>query len=108
MTFVAERTINLGKAIRTARGTMTQGDLAQALGTDQPVISKWERGERRPSLEELHAIEQATGRRRGFILITAGCVDDVVTVNDAIDVAPIKDHAKTYLKSMYEQALREG
>lgn len=105
---MAERTIRLGRAIRAARGLVSQKELAERLGVEQPLVSKWENDRRRPSLEELHAIEGALGRRQGFILITAGCVHDVLTVPDAIAVAPISDDARGYLLSLYEQALRAG
>ena len=103
---MTQRTVRLGSAIRRARGTMTQTDLAQALGLDQPKISKWERDKDRPSLEDIQAIEDATGARRGFILISAGCVEEVLTVEDALAVSPISDGDRELVLAAYEHALR--
>lgn len=54
---------------------MKQDQLAELVGTDQPTISKWERGVVRPSIENLILIEERTGRPRGFIFVAAGLVD---------------------------------
>lgn len=104
----AERAIHLGAAVRAARGRMTQGELAAALGVDQPTISKWERDDIRPSLEQLRAIEETTGRRRGFILIAAGVVEDVTSVEDAIEAHPdLSEEARRVLLRAFDGALEK-
>jgi transcriptional regulator with XRE-family HTH domain len=65
----------LARAIRLAREHISQTALADAVEVDQPSVSKWERGEQRPSLEQIAAVETATGRRPGFVLIAAGLVE---------------------------------
>lgn len=65
---------------------MGQVALADAIGTDQGTVSKWENGKQRPSFEDVSAIEDACGRRRGWIYIHAGLVEDVTSIEDAIAV----------------------
>lgn len=82
---------------------MKQEELAALVGSDQPTISKWERDLQRPSLEHLRAVEEATGRPRGFVLLQAGCVDDVTTVEEAIAVATdLDDAARRALLGTYQ------
>jgi ribosome-binding protein aMBF1 (putative translation factor) len=45
---------------RTKRG-WSQTELAEAIGSKQPVISRLERGEGNPSLQTLHKIANALG-----------------------------------------------
>lgn len=67
----------LHEAIRKAyRGRMKQEDLAREIQVSQPTISRWARGESEPTLGELAQIEQLCRRPRGFILRTAGFVDE--------------------------------
>lgn len=81
---IARKKVRLGPAIRQARGDMTQTTLADAVGVDQPTVSRWERDEQRPSLEQLAAVDAATGRRRGFVLIAAGLIEGVHAVEAAL------------------------
>src|SRR5258708_14751714 len=74
----------LGPAMRRARGDMTQVALADAVGVDQPTVSRWERDEQRPSLEQIAAVETAARRRRGFILVSAGSVECAQSVENAL------------------------
>lgn len=98
--------MNIGEAIRHAYGTSTQADLAAALGVTQGAVSKWVRGDLSPSLEQLAAIEVATGRPRGFILRCAGFVEDVTTVESALLNDPaISDDSRDLLMIAYRGAV---
>lgn len=55
---------------------ITQEDMAAALGVDQPTVSKWVRGMRRPPLDALPVIERLCDVQKGTILRAAGYVDD--------------------------------
>lgn len=48
------------KAIEDARrqAGMTQSELAKAIGATQPIISNWERGATKPSVENLYKVSQ--------------------------------------------------
>jgi DNA-binding transcriptional regulator YiaG len=46
------------KAMRVAKG-MTQAQLAQAIGTDQAVISRWEKGTAKPNEESTKKLMEA-------------------------------------------------
>ena len=52
-----------GEMLREARrkNRMTQSDLAQRLGTTQPVVSRWERGRARPSPSQREALQELFG-----------------------------------------------
>lgn len=52
-----------GKMIREARlrAGMTQLELAERMGTSQPVIARWEKGHRSPSVEALVRAVRACG-----------------------------------------------
>lgn len=52
-----------GALIREARnrGGLTQAELARRLGTSQPAIGRWERGEVEPSLSNLRRAVRACG-----------------------------------------------
>ena len=55
---------------------VSQLDIAAALDVDQPTVSKWARGMRRPPLDALPVTEQLAGVPKGTILRLAGYVDD--------------------------------
>lgn len=97
----------LGAAIRAARGSLTQEALAEIVKTDQPTISKWERGKQQPSFDEVRAIEDAAGLPHGFILRSAGYVDDPQTPEEAIrNDARLTDSERAQLVGLYEITLR--
>lgn len=84
--------MELHEAIRRAyAGRYTQADLARALGVDQTTVSSWSRGNSRPTLEQLAALEDACDRPLGFVLRLAGFVEDVVDVPGAVAVDPCLD-----------------
>lgn len=97
----------LGGAITVARGRMTQKALAKALfGNEsrQSTISRWERGlAERPTLEEINAIEEVTGKPRGWILVRAGYVELPSSTRDAIvaDTA-LDDQHRDIMLAVYD------
>ena len=85
---------------------MTQETLADAIDVDQPSVSRWERDEQRPSLEQIAAVEAATGRRRGFVLLAAGLVEGVSSVEAAIARDPELDaEQRRFVLNAYRAAL---
>ena len=83
-----DATVPLGEVIREVRGTLTQDDLADAVGTDQGTVSRWERGNLRPTLDDLRAIEDALGLHHGAIVRRAGYVEDLTSVKAALEADP--------------------
>jgi hypothetical protein len=90
--------VTLGAALREARGSMTQDDLAAAIEPDrrraktlQSVISDLENDARKlvpRYLETIATIEDALGLARGYVLARAGYVDPA-----AVEVAIAGDPA---------------
>lgn len=54
--------MEVGARIRTARenANLTQAQLAELLGVEQPTVSRWERDDYQPSLRWLAEIARAT------------------------------------------------
>lgn len=71
---------------------MTQTQLAEALGTTQASVSRWESSTdpALPDFDEMRAIEDLLGASRGAILVAAGLVD-VPAVEAAILADPSLD-----------------
>lgn len=74
--------VALGRALRDVRrrAGMTQGEWAgrtqlTSCKVDQGSLSRFERGERLPSLEELMTLEYVLDLPRGWILAEAGLLD---------------------------------
>ena len=106
---IARQKVRLGPAIRQARGDMTQTSLADAIGVDQPTVSRWERDEQRPSLEQLAAVDAATGRRRGFVLIAAGLVDGIASVEAALALdAGLDDEQRRFVLNAYRAGIGQS
>lgn len=55
---------------------VSQEDIAAALDVDQPTVSKWARGMRRPPIDALPITERLCNVKLGTILRRAGYVDD--------------------------------
>jgi transcriptional regulator with XRE-family HTH domain len=55
----------LAKAVIVVRNRagLTQAELAEKMGTTQPVVTRMESGRVQPSLRTLHRLAQATGSR---------------------------------------------
>lgn len=106
---IARQKVRLGPAIRQARGDMTQTTLADAVGVDQPTVSRWERDEQRPSLEQLAAVDAATGRRRGFVLIAAGLVEGVQSVEAALALDhTLDDEQRRFVLNAYRAGIAQS
>lgn len=106
---IARRKVSVGPAIRQARGDMTQTTLADAVGVDQPTVSRWERDEQRPSLEQLAAVDAATGRQRGFVLIAAGLVQGVQSVEAALATdTTLDDEQRRFVLNAYRAGVAQS
>lgn len=53
--------------LRKRKG-MTQSDLAERVGVEQPTVQRWERGKREPSFEQLFALADALGVEPGALI----------------------------------------
>jgi len=67
---------------------VSQKQIAEAAGVDQPRVSKWARGESQPPLEKLPIIDTLCGQPLGHILRLAGYVADVDDVESIIRSDP--------------------
>lgn len=95
--------VPLGQAIRRVRGDVDQRVVAEAVGRDQGTISKWERGQASPTLEQILSIERALGVLAGSILRLAGYVDDPVNARQAIEAdRSIPDEFKPTVLRIYD------
>ena len=65
----------LSTAVRSARGQLTQTELAQRVGVTQAALSMWETGRTTLSLDHVSAIERALNLPDGYLLVAAGYVD---------------------------------
>lgn len=83
------RTLNDAlRSVREARG-LTQAKLADTLGVDQAMCSRWESNpDWNPRVDELLAIDDALGLPRGALLKAAGYIDDTTTAEQAITADP--------------------
>ena len=81
---------------------MSQERLAELIGTRQPRISAWVGGKNRPSLETIAAIEDATGRPRGWILERAGFVAMPTTTAEMLAFDPdLDESSRRVLRAVY-------
>lgn len=82
------RTKRFGQALEAAINEtgVSQKELAAALDVSQPIVSDLKRGVREPTLRQVELIEQRLGYVKGALLIAAGYVAAVLTVEDAIAV----------------------
>lgn len=82
----------LADAIRRAyRGRLTQTQIAVALGVAQNTVSRWSTGEVEPSLGDIARLEEACGLPKGFVLRSAGYVDESQRPEDVIAGDPRLD-----------------
>lgn len=99
--------MQLGEAIRRVRASVGQMELAKRMNdpvVDQSRISKWERGIGHPSLDQIRAIEDALGVRRGSVLRLAGYVEDegstldTITADRALDEDAVEVMHRIYVR----------
>ncbi|MCU1358087.1 MAG: helix-turn-helix protein [Acidimicrobiales bacterium] len=69
---VAPRRLALGRAIRAARGAMSQTEFGRLAGRPQSVVSEWESATRAPGLELLSRLEEGLGVPLGTLAAEAG------------------------------------
>lgn len=76
----------LAAAIRQAyAGRLTQMQVATELGVAQNTISRWSTGDVEPRLDDIARLEQACSLPRGFILRSAGYIDEFAGPEDVIE-----------------------
>lgn len=99
-----EITDALARALRsTYEHRTTQAAIAEALGVDQPKVSKWVRGETRVPLWAIPAIEQLCDRPVGSILRMSGLVeDDMDTLTAIISDVGLSPDQRDALVRVYE------
>lgn len=98
----------IGAVIVRARreAGLTQSDLAARLGVDQRTVSRLEAG-RRPYVDQVLAIDAACGRPAGWILRSAGLIDEISgeTAEAAIDQDPLlTEHWRALVLASYRAA----
>ena len=64
----------VGRAIRKARGSMSQTELSTRLNVPQTTISRWERGTVDFGLEQLRALEHALEISPGHLFAAGGYI----------------------------------
>lgn len=75
----------LATAIRQAyAGRLTQMQLAAELGVAQNTISRWSTGDVEPRLDDIARLEKACSLPRGYILRSAGYIEEFVGPEDVI------------------------
>lgn len=75
----------LAAAIRDAyAGRLTQMQLATELGVAQNTISRWSTGDVEPRLDDIARLEKACSLPRGYILRSAGYIDEFLGPEDVI------------------------
>lgn len=99
----------LAEAIRDAySGRLTQVQLANTLGVAQNTVSRWSTGDVEPRLDDIARIEAACSLPHGFILRSAGCVDDASTPEDMVAADHRLDAARReLLLAAYAAALSQ-
>jgi transcriptional regulator with XRE-family HTH domain len=95
--------LTIPQAIRACyEGRLKQEELSDRTGIPQQTISRLASGSSSPKLRHLVAIEEACDRPRGWILIQAGYIAEVRTVEEAIAVAPeLEDGERRILMDVY-------
>lgn len=93
--------LRFGRALRRARGSVTQVQLAALSGVEQSTISIVERGGRLPTIEQVARFEIALGLARGA-LFEAGYAEVTHSTLDAIAVdASLHPVAREALRLAY-------
>lgn len=95
----------VGAAMRRFRGRRTQEEVAQAIGTEQPTVSKWEKGLQPPTFRAIYMFESYLGVAHGSVYASAGLVEtkDSVELAVATDKA-LEPEAKEFVLKAYQGA----
>lgn len=80
--------MEIGKAVASTRGKMTQVELGEKLGIGQGELSKIERGKQSLPVDRMIAIEMACQRPPGFLLRAAGYLNAEVSLTEVILTTP--------------------
>lgn len=81
------------KTLRKKRG-LTQGNLAERVGVEQPTIQRWESGKQSPSLEDLDRLASALGVHPGELF-----ADQDLPADDAATEAALREIVGAVLRS---------
>ena len=100
----------LAEAIRGSyQGRMTQAEIAAALGVAQNTVSRWSTGDVEPRLDDIADLERVLGLPVGYILRSAGYVEDTLRPEDAVAADHRLDPARReLLLAAYRAALRQS
>lgn len=104
------RLVDLGRVIQEhlEERHLTKKQLADELGVDPSRVSRLVSGQDRAvTLERICRIEDVLDLRRGQILVEAGYVADVTTVEEAIEMERLPRRVKDVLLGAVDRA-REG
>lgn len=104
-----------GSLLEKARidaGMVQQVDLANAFSTTQQTVSRWEKGESRPSVDKIYAIAELLKSPSSSLLIAAGYAPDPEPVVSYLQHFPIwalspsglEDFMCSLLSQMYPEA----
>ncbi len=107
---------NIAAAIRSIRKQqgLSQEGLAAAITasgrpTKQSDVSYWETGKRVPDLGDVSAIERGLGVPRGRVLLAAGLVEEVASVESAVAAdASLAEEFKGDVIKVYRAFLAAG
>ena len=77
-----EHLSNLGQAIRSARGSLTQARLGTLLDVPQTTVSRWEKGQVALDVIRIRELEMVLGLESGSLLLAAGITTAKPRVKD--------------------------
>lgn len=101
----------LGEAIQHARkdAGLSQMDLAERVGIDQPRLSRYIRGVDLVPYDLLPLIDAACGKPKGHVLRLAGLVDEGVDVMAALQLDPkLGDDEREAMLLLYSTFLKRS
>lgn len=101
----------LGEAIQHARrdADLSQTDLAERIGIDQPRLSRYIRGVDLVPYDLLPLIDAACGKPKGHVLRLAGLVDEGVDVVAALQLDPkLGEDEREAMLLLYSTFLRRS
>lgn len=98
--------VALGRALREARGARPQSDIAELVDVEQPTISRWEKGETTPSVEQLIRLEDGLGIARGTLMRAGNLLGEYLSVEECIasDLTLTEDYRSMVL-TVYREAV---